>query len=273
VSARTAVEDAANHARATAQSRPVDWAARAGLTARGVVYLLIGLLALSVARGGRGEVDQKGALEQVIRHPYGSVIVGAMAVGFAGYALWRLSEAAFGVTGEAPGAAPRLQSLVRGLVYATLAVSAMSLLLGSHSSQAGQQRELTARVMHHTGGRWLVGAVGLAIAVTGLVLAWEGLRLRFLKYFPESALQPGIRKVIRTLGRVGNVARGLVFGLVGVLVVVAAVRFQPSKAGGLDEALKTLRDATYGPLILGVIALGLVAFGAYGLLEARYRRV
>jgi Domain of Unknown Function (DUF1206) len=256
-----------------ADSRPMNWAARAGLTARGLVYLIIGILAWSVSRGGHHEVDQRGALEQVLAHPYGKLLLGAMAVGFAAYALWRLSEALFGVVCEGHGAGPRVKSLFRGLVYGSFAVSSVSLLMGSYSSQSGQQTEITARVMHHSGGRLLVGAVGVVIAVVGLGLAWEGLRLRFMKYFPTSALSRGVLSVIRLFGRIGNVARGLVFTLTGVLVVVAAVRFEPSKAGGLDEALKTLRDRSYGPLILGVMAVGLMIFGLYGLLEARYRRV
>ena len=249
------------------------WIARVGLTARGVVYLLVGLLALAVANGRHSEVDQKGALQQVLAHPYGVVLVLLVAVGLYAYALWRLSEAAFGVTGEKPGAGPRVASLVRGIIYLILAFSVTGLLLGNSGSQASQQKELTARVMHHTGGRLLVAIVGVAIAVTGLYLAWQGLRLSFMRYFPEGPVSPAARRTIRILGAIGNVARGLVFALVGFLVVVAAVRFEPNKAGGLDEALKTLRDQPYGPYLLAVTAIGLVAFGLYGLCEARFRRV
>jgi hypothetical protein len=127
--------------------------------------------------------------------------------------------------------------------------------------------------MHHTGGRWLIGIVGIAIALTGLYLAWQGLRLKFMRYFPEGPTSPSARKVIRVLGAIGNVARGLVFTLVGFLVLMAAVRYEPQKARGLDGALKTLRDQPYGPYLLGAVALGLVAFGLYGLAEAKYRRV
>jgi hypothetical protein len=162
---------------------------------------------------------------------------------------------------------------VRGLVYAGLAFTGYALLHGSSSSQAGQQREMTARVMQHTGGRWLVGTVGVVIAVVGLALAWEGLRLKFMRYFPAGALRPGTRRLVEVLGWVGNIARGLVFAVVGTLVVIAAVRYQPSKAGGLDAALKTLRDRNDGQVILLAIAVGLMAFGVYGLFEARYRRV
>ena len=264
---------AAHAAREAAGSRPVDWAARAGLTARGIVYLLVGVLALLVALGGHEHADQKGALQQVLARPFGGLLVAAMAVGFAGYAVWRFSEAAFGVTGEGPGALPRIQSLVRGLVYAGLSVVAVSLLLGSRQPQSAQSREATARVMSHPGGQWLVGVVGAVIAVTGLVLAWQGLRARFMRYFPQSQLGAPVRTAALVLGRVGNVGRGLVFALAGGLVVAAAWTYDPAKAGGLDAALKTLRDRPYGGWLLGLAALGLVAFGAYGLIEARYRRV
>jgi hypothetical protein len=267
------LERGADQVERAANSRPVGWAARAGLTARGFVYLLLGLLTLALAQGRHAEVDQKGAMKQLLAHPYGKILVIAMIVGFAGYAIWRLSEAAFGVTGEGKKVGPRIQSLVRGLIYAGLAVTGYALLHGSSSSQAGQQREITARVMQHTGGRWLVGTVGVVIAIVGLVLAWEGLRLRFMRYFPVGSLSPSTRRLVEVLGWVGNIARGLVFAVVGTLVVVAAVQFQPSKAGGLDAALKTLRDRNDGQVILLAISVGLIAFGLYGLLEARYRRV
>lgn len=257
-----------------ADSRPVGWMARVGLTARGLVYLLIGVMAIALATGRRrGEVDQKGALQQLLQHSYGTVLVIAIVAGFAGYALWRLTEACFGVAGEGKKVGPRVQSLTRGVLYLVLAASGVALLRGSHNTQAGQQRELTARVMQHTGGRWIIGVVGVVIVCVGLALAWEGLRLRFMRYFPAGALTARTRRVVGTLGWFGNISRGCVFTVIGALVLIAAVRHQPSKAGGLDSALRTLRDGPNGTWILGAIAVGLVAFGLYGLCEARYRRV
>jgi hypothetical protein len=256
-----------------ADSPPLGWAARLGLAARGVVYLLMGLLAVLVARGAAVQVDQEGALAQVVARPYGELVVAAMAAGFAGYALWRLSEAAFGVSGEGRRVGPRVQSLVRGLVYVGLALSAVAVLQGSRTSQSSQQQSLTARAMEQPGGRWLVAAIGVVILGVGLALVAEGVRLRFMRYFPVGALSPRVRHAVRVLGAVGTVARGLVFALTGGLVVAAAWTYDPAKASGLDGALKTLRDQPFGPLLLTAAGAGLVAFGLYGLTEARYRRV
>ncbi len=267
------LDSATESARSAADSRPVDWLARFGLSARGTVYILMGLIAVLLARGINAEVDQKGALREVAAQPFGEVVVALMGLGFLGYAVWRLSEAAFGVVGEKPGVGPRLKSLARGLIYLGLTYTAVALLLGSRGSQSKQQSTLTAKVMDYTGGRWLVGLVGLIIIGVGIALVVEGLRLTFMRYFPAGELSGDLRKAICQLGRVGTVSRGLVFALVGILVVVAAWTHDASKAGGLDEALKTLRDQTYGPFLLAIAGLGLAVFGVYGLAEARYRRV
>jgi hypothetical protein len=256
-----------------ADSEPLRWAARAGLTARGVVYIIIGLLALLVANGGHAEVDQKGALAQVLAKPYGGWLVGLLAVGFACYALWRLSEAAFGATGEGRKPGPRLKSLARGLVYAFLAYTAVSLLLGSRAAQNGQQRGYAAETMTHPGGRLLVGLVGVVVFIVGAVMVVEGFKLKFMRHFPAGAVAPGIRDGIRNLGRIGTIARGLVFALTGVLIASAAWTYDAAKASGLDGALKTLRDRPFGGPLLGIAAVGLVIFGVYGLAEARYRKV
>src|SRR6201997_129630 len=137
--------------------------ARAGLAARGVIYILIGWVAILVALGQTShQADQQGALQLLAGQPYGLVSLWLLGVGFAGYALWRLSEAAFGVTGEGNGAGPRLKSLVRALIYAFFSYLTFRIIAGaSTGSQARKQQDLTATVMHHPGGQWLVGIVGL----------------------------------------------------------------------------------------------------------------
>ena len=261
-------------ARRASDSRPAQWLARLGLTARGVLYILIGVVAILVAIGqGSHEADQSGALQLLASQPYGLVALWLLFVGFAGYALWRLSEAVFGVTGEGNGAGPRLKSLVRAVLYAIFAVLTVKVITGQQASQASQQKDLTATVMHHTGGRWLVGIVGLAIVIAGLVLVLEGIRRKFMKYLRTGEMSPQTRRAVERLGMIGTTARGLVFALAGVLVIDAAVEFKPSKAGGVDKALLTLRDQPFGEFLLILAAAGLIAFGVYGLAEARWRRV
>jgi hypothetical protein len=261
-------------ARRASDSRPAQWLARLGLTARGVLYILIGVVAILVAIGqGSHEADQSGALQLLASQPYGLVALWLLFIGFAGYALWRLSEAAFGVTGEGNGAGPRLKSLVRAVLYAIFSYLTLKVITGQKASQASQQKDMTATIMHHTGGQWLVGIVGAAIVIAGLTLVWEGIRRKFMKYLRTGEMSPRTRRAVERLGMIGTTARGLVFALAGVLVIDAAVEFKPSKAGGVDKALLTLRNQPFGEFLLILAAIGLIAFGVYGLAEARWRRV
>src|SRR2546429_6116733 len=202
--------------------------ARAGLTARGVLYILIGWVAILVALGqGSHEADQQGALQLLAAQSYGLVLLWLLGIGFAGYALWRLSEAAFGVTGEGNGAGPRLKSLVRALIYAFFAYLTFKVIAGAGGSQTKKQQDLTATVMHHPGGQWLVGIVGLVIVIAGLALVFEGIRGKFLKYLQLSQMSPRMRRLVERLGMIGTAARGVRFRFSGVLVIQAAVTYQP----------------------------------------------
>jgi hypothetical protein len=248
--------------------------ARAGLTARGVIYILIGWVAILVALGQSSQhVDQKGALQLLAGKPYGLVSLWLLGIGFAAYALWRLSEAAFGVTGEGNGAGPRLKSLVRALIYAGFAYLTFQVISGAGHSQAKQEQDVTAKVMHHSGGRWLVGIVGLIIVIAGLTLVVEGIRRKFMKFLQTAQMSPRTRRIVERLGIIGTTARGVVFALAGVLVVEAAVTYKPAKAGGIDKALLALRHQPFGEFLLGLAALGLIIFGVYALCEARWRKV
>lgn len=254
----------------------VDRLARLGLAARGVVYVLIGLLAVQVALGhSRKQTNQNGALRTVAEQPFGTVLLWLLAVGFAGYALWRFLEVVYGEVGGDDGIGGRLKSLVRGLAYASLAVTTITLVTGAGRAKggsAGQSQTLTARAMSHTGGRLLVGAVGVALLVVGVALVVEGVKKKFLKYLKRAEMTATTRSVVEKLGVIGTASRGLVFALSGYFVVSAAVTFDPKKARGLDGALKSLVTTPLGPWLLIAVALGLIAFGAYGLAEAKYRR-
>jgi hypothetical protein len=260
--------------RHAARSPQMKGLARLGLAARATIYLLIGWLALLLATGKRhGETDQRGALNEVARHSGGEFLLWVITIGLAAYALWRLSEAAFGVADEGDKKGPRFQSLVRGVIYAGFAVSAFNLVTHARQqSQVRQQQTWTAKVMTHTGGRWAVGIVGAIIVIVGLMLVVEGLTHKFEKHLDTNRMSRSARRIVRFLGTVGTSARGVVFMVAGIFVVRAAYDFDPRQARGLDGALRSLADTAAGAWLLGAAALGLIAFGVYGYAEAVWRR-
>jgi hypothetical protein len=261
-------------AREVARSDAMKRLARLGFAARATVYLLIGWFTVLLALGKpRPEADQRGALQEVTRHRGGYALLLVIAIGLAGYALWRFAEAAFGVVGEGRKTGPRIQSFARGCIYAFFAVTAVSILLHSRrSSQARQQEFLTASVMRHSWGRVLVGTVGAVIMVIGAVLVVEGLTRKFKKYFALDDMPPATRRVVWILGTFGTAARGIAFGLTGFFVLRAAWQYDPSKAGGLDAALRTVAESSTGRALVACVAVGLIAFGLYGYAEAMWRR-
>ena len=250
-------------------------AARLGLTARAGIYLLIGILAILVAAGHtRPETDQWGAMQQLNHRGPGHIVLWLVALGLAGYSLWRFSEAAFGAASEGKKAGPRLKSFGRGCIYTVIASAAFQVVTGGgNRSQAARQVTLSAQVMRHTGGRVAVALVGAAVAVVGVTLVHEGATLKFVKYLDLSGAPEMTRRAVKVIGVMGTVARGAVFTLAGIFVIQAAWDYEPKKAAGLDLALRSLRDTPAGPWLLGVVALGLVLFGLYGLAEARWRRI
>ena len=261
--------------RATAGPWP-ERLARLGLAARGVLYLVIGVLALQVAFGRRDEeASQTGALQEVASQPFGRVLIWVVAVGLVGYALWRLLTALLGTRADptATGMKERVKALAEGIGYGSVAVLAIRIALGSGSRSSGGGSKQAATVLSWTGGQFLVGAAGVAIAGIGVYFIVEGWRADFTKELNLGRVGPTARKVVIQLGRVGRIARGAAFVLIGVLVVVAAVTYDPSKAQGLDGALRTLAQQPYGTWLLVLVALGLIAYGVYGLAESRLRRV
>jgi len=270
----TSLRHATGQARRASDSRGAHLLARAGLAARGVIYILIGWVAVLVALGlSSQQADQQGALQLLAGKPYGRVSLWLLAIGFAAYALWRLSEAAFGVTGEGNGAGPRLKSLGRGVVYASFVVLTIKVITGTQGNQSSQQQDLTAKVMQHQGGQWLVGIVGVIVVIAGLALVLEGLRHKFMKQLQTGQMNARTRRVVKWLGTIGTSARGVVFALVGVLVIDAAVTHHAAQSGGVDKALLTLQHQPFGKVLLILAALGLAIFGVYGLCEARWRKV
>jgi vacuolar-type H+-ATPase subunit I/STV1 len=248
--------------------------ARFGLAARAFVYLVIGWLAIQIALGHRSQqANQKGALAEISGHSYGTVLLWILGFGFAAYALWRLSEAAFGVAGEGRKVGPRVQSLVRGIIYAALSVTTFAFIAGgSRQGQAQQQQTATAKLMKHGYGRWLVGLVGIIVVAVGVLMIVEGVTKKFERQLRMNELHGAVRTLVVRLGVIGTIARGIVFAIAGALVVDAAITYDPAKSTGLDGALRTLANQPYGPWLLGLLALGLIVFGVYGFAAARWAK-
>lgn len=270
-SGREAAAGARNTARRAADSRWVERMARVGIAARGLVYVLIAFLAAKIATGDRDRrADQSGAFQTLAESGWGKAVLWAVVAGLVGYAAWELTEAASGHRDETSGkrSAHRLESAAKALLYLGLALVAARVATGG-SGGAGSE-SLTARLLGMSGGRLLVGLAGVVVAAIGAWMLFQGWTKRFLDDVRTSGTANG---TVERLGQVGHVARGAVVVVVGVLVVAAAVTFDPQKARGLDAALSALAAQPYGPYLLLLVALGLLCFGAYSVVESRLKRL
>jgi hypothetical protein len=258
-----------------ARSRQFEWLARAGLVARGVIYAIIGILAIKLALGDGGKVtNQQGALETIARQPFGKALLILMAVGLAGYAIWRLVRAAVGHGPEASDdTKERVDGLFSGIGYALLCVTAISILIGAGSGGSGGPGKATGGVLDWPAGQLLVGIAGLIIIGVGLQQGYKGIKKKFLEDSKTEQMSEGVERSFTALGIFGHLARMVVFGLIGYFLVRAAIDYDADKAVGLDGALTRVAHASYGPLLLGIVAAGLIGFAAYSVADARYRRV
>jgi len=265
-------------ARAALASPWLERLARLGLAARGVVYALIGLLAVETAFGGRAAshiADTRGVL-RIVAHQ-SRPLLWLLAVGLFGYALWRVVE---GVRdpenrgSDAKGLAIRAGRVFSGLIYGGLAYAAARIAVGaSGSSRAGGAQGWTAELMTKPFGRWLVAIAGLCVVGAGCAQIWKGWTAKFRKSLKLNEMSPAEQRLAIQSGRLGMIARGIVFLLSGWFLVQAAWRFDPGEARGLGGALEALARQPHGQALLAVVALGLVAFGAHSLMLARYRRI
>jgi hypothetical protein len=256
--------------------------ARTGLVAKGISYALVGSLALKLAFGDGGKATSRnGALKTLAQHSFGKIVLVLLALGFAAYALWRFVQAFAerDERGDEKGAAKkwakRAGYVGRGLIYASLTVSAVRVLSGSGGgqSQTGKAHKTTATVFDWPAGRWLVGIAGLVLIGVALWNLYRGLARKFEDKWRLGGLSSTWRKWGGRAGVVGHLARFVVFALIGVFVLKAAIEFDPNDAIGLDGALQKLARASYGPWLLGLTAAGLVAYGVYCLVDARLRDV
>jgi len=255
------------------QSPWLDRAVRFGLVAYGVVYLLVGWVAAQLALGqGNGRPSTQGALANLAKEPLGHVLIWAVALGLFLLVLWRLVEAVAGHRDKDGGdrMRARLVSLGKGVIYGAIGVNAVKIALGGNASSSRSSKTLTARVLDLPAGQWIVGAVGLAILGYGARLVWRGWTDGFLEGLDGEGRSGEAGAAYTWLGRIGYVAKGIAFGIVGVLFGYAAIHHDPHKAGGLDQALRDLLHQPFGPVLLLVIALGIGCFGLFCFARARH---
>jgi hypothetical protein len=253
------------------------FAARLGFAARGLVYLLVGWFALDAARLGSAPADNQEAMGSLLNKPLGHILVAAIAIGLAGYALWRLSEAV--LDPERRGTEPKaiVERIGFGwsaLVHAFLAVYAGKLALHLTRPETNpseeRARSWSGWLLEQPGGEWLLGLIGLLLIGGAAAQAWKAWRGSFTRELAGNVPLPGY---VCLAGQIGYAARALVFLLVGWFLVHAALEASPHEAGGIGQALRTLREQPYGPVLLGITALGLMLFGLYSFIEARFRRI
>jgi hypothetical protein len=245
---------------------------RLGLLARGVVYGVIGILALKLALGLGGKTEsQTGALKTIANQEFGRVLLIALAVGLAAYAIWRLIDG-FTNSGPESSAMKRIAAIASGLAYAALAYIAVKIIVGAHASGSGP-RHATAGVLGWPAGPEIVFAAGVGLIAGGIYQTYKGAAQKFLEDSKTQRMSETTRRAFTGVGVAGYVARGVTFALIGYGLIKAAVDYSAKSASGLDGALEKLAHAPAGPLLLGAVAAGFIGFALYSIADARYHRL
>ncbi len=258
-------------------------AMRAGYMAKGLVYAIVGVLAFQVVIGAGGRTTgSSGALRSLVGEPFGQVLLTIVGIGLIGYSIWRFIQAGADPDNkgtDASGIGSRLGYAVSGIIYGSLALTAFNIAFGSSfiggggGSGSSSTQGMTAQLMQQPFGRWLVGIVGLLVIGFGLTQFYKGYSADFRKKLDLSEMSATEQTWAMRSGRLGLIARGVVLVLIGVFFIQAAYQADPSEARGLGGALSTLLQQPFGPWLLGIVAIGLIAYGAYMWVLARYRRI
>lgn len=262
--------------RAAASSGAFERLSRGGYIARGMIYILIGVLAAQLARGvGGDQPSQEGAMHAIARQPFGVVLLSVLAVGLAAYTMLRVTQAVIGRTPEAGrySTIDRVGAAGSAVAYGIFCAIAIAILAGSSGGGGGKPQTATADVLGWPAGRVLVVIAGVVFLVVAAYQAYLALSRRFLKDSKTMYMSRRTLESFTTLGVVGLLARTVTFGLIGIFLVKAAAEYDPSEAVGVDGALRRLTEHDYGTLALGVAAAGLVAFGLYSITDSRYRKI
>jgi hypothetical protein len=249
--------------------------ARLGHAVKGVVYILIGFLAFRASQTGRGPDGKEGAVREIGQQPFGDVWLVLAGVGLAGYTLWRLVQALFDSEGEGRslvGIAKRIGYAASGIVHGAVAVAAFQFALGSEPGHARTARTWISKLLEQPFGELVLVAIGIGIVITGIAELGKALTASFEREVETFRMKSDEQRWMRVFGRLGHAAQGVVLPIIGIMVIRAALDYDPSKAKGLGGALRVLQ-VEYGPVLLAVVAFGLAAHGVFTLICAKYRRI
>lgn len=260
------------------RSQWVERLARFGYISKGIVYAIVGLLAVQVAFGTGGRTtDTKGALQTIVNQPFGKFLLALVAIGLIGYVIWRFIQAIQDPEHQghdAKGLMKRIGYAINGFVYAGLALSAVKIVIGSGGGgNSNSTEDWTARLLSQPFGRWLVATGGVLIVALGFYQFYKAFSAKFRRELNLSELSNTESQWVIRICRFGLAARGVAFSIIGWFLIQAARQSDASAAGGLDEVLQTLAQQPYGTWLLGIMAFGLVAYGIYEIVQARYRQL
>ncbi len=261
-------------------ARPFRWLVRVGFLARGLTYGLVGALAIGLACGagtGGNTPNQQGALALVAGAPLGFIALIVIAAGLLAYAVWKLTQAIRGhgpEGGGGPKPFDRVANGAGGVAYLLFCAVAVRILVGSGGGSSSKApKHAAAGVLGWPAGPWLVGAGGLALIGISVYQGYDALAGHFTDDVKTEEMGPKERDLFHAIGRVGLVARALVFAVCGYFLVRAAISYDPGSAVGVDGALARLHRQAFGPWIVGLVGAGLLVFAAFSMYEARYRRL
>lgn len=256
-----------------------DWltkGARFGLMAKGVVYSLIGVLAIQAALGsGRRFGGSKEAVQYLGSQPFGQTLLVLVGVGLLAYAGWRFIMAVADTENEgtdASGVARRVGFVASGVVNAGIAITALQMALG-RSDEGGGAKTWAGKVINEPYGQWLVGLVGVVVIGVGIYQFYTAYTKRFLEKLDTASMSEKVRRAVVRMGQVGYVSRGVVFPIIGFALVSTALTHDASEAKGMGEALHTVAGSSHGAILLILVAAGLLAYGVFTVALAKYRRV
>ena len=255
-------------------SKPMELSARAGLIAYGILHILVGWLALLMGWGEAAPAspDLSGALRTVAMQPFGRVVLWLIAAGLMALAIWQAGEAIWGSSNGSEVARNRARRGAKALIYAATGVSAARFALGAGSASAEDPEDAASGAMTLPAGRLVVGLVGVVIVVVGISHVVRGVKKSFLEEMVTSPMSPAVLRGATVMGRVGYIAKGIAIGIVGGLLTYTTVTFDPEEQG-LDGALQAVLVQPSGRYWLSGLAVGLIAFGLFAILQSRFRRM